>query len=536
MIPVLFLLLLALAALAGMAAGGVSYEKKLRRRVAGQFGRRPEEDYPLEDIPAYCQLDPAPAIDHTTWADLDMDLVFRRLNSCQSSVGEQVLYAQLHRLSPPDHWEELLAHLESRPQEREALWLVLARLGKRKGGYSLPGFLFTPVECQLPLAPLYPVLAWLPLAFLLLLPFFPWVGAGLFLAALCGNVILYYVGKRRIQGDLDALGAFLSLLSTCRKLENALTLPVLREELGAALSPFRPLLGRVVGTGVSGGADWELCREYFRLLTLRDLRLYRRSQKLMAAYPGQLRALFEAVGLVDLAIAALSFRATLPQWCRPEFSEENAFVFTGLFHPLLRDPVENSGRFTKDVLLTGSNASGKSTFLKALAVNAILGQSLLTCAAKGCRFRPGPVLTSMAVKDDISAGESYFMAEVRSLIRLTDAARQGRCLLLIDEILRGTNTGERLAASQAVLEELHRRDCLCVAATHDRELTGRLGGAYHNYHFQETLTEEGVQFDYALREGPANTQNAIRLLGLLGCAPGTVRRAEELAQQGEETP
>ena len=119
MIPVLFLLLLALAALAGMAAGGVSYEKKLRRRVAGQFGRRPEEDYPLEDIPAYCQLDPAPAIDHTTWADLDMDLVFRRLNSCQSSVGEQVLYAQLHRLSPPDHWEELLAHLESRPQERE---------------------------------------------------------------------------------------------------------------------------------------------------------------------------------------------------------------------------------------------------------------------------------------------------------------------------------------------------------------------------------------------------------------------------------
>ena len=129
MIAALFLLLLVLAAVAGMAAGGISNGKKLRRRVLDQFGRRPQEDYPLEDIPAYCQLDPAPAIDHTTWADLDMDLVFRRLNSGQSAVGEQVLYAQLHRLSPPARWEELLTHLEARPQEREALWLQLARLG-----------------------------------------------------------------------------------------------------------------------------------------------------------------------------------------------------------------------------------------------------------------------------------------------------------------------------------------------------------------------------------------------------------------------
>lgn len=536
MVPVLFLLLLVLAAAAGMVVGGISNGKKLRRRVAGQFGQRPQEDYPLEDIPAYCQLDPSPAIDHTTWADLDMDLVFRRLNSCQSSVGEQVLYAQLHRLSPPAHWEELLAHLEAHPREREALWLLLARLGKRKGGYSLPGFLFTPVECRLPLAPLYPVFAWLPLAGLLLAPFFPWAGGGLLLCALCWNVVLTYLGKRRVQGDLDALGASSSLLSTARRLGETLTLPSLGAELKAALAPFRPLLGRAPGTGFTGGADWELCREYLGLFTLRDLRLYRRSQKLTAAYPQQLRALFEAVGLVDMAIATLSFRATLPRWCPPEFSEENAFVFTGLFHPLLRDPVENSGRFTKDVLLTGSNASGKSTFLKALAVAALLGQSLCTCPAARCRFRPGPVLTSMAVKDDISSGESYFMAEVRSLKRLTDAARLGGCLLFIDEILRGTNTGERLAASQAVLEELHRRDCLCVAATHDRELTWRLGSAYHNYHFQETLTEEGVRFDYALHDGPANTQNAIRLLGLLGFPQATVRRAEELAQQGEELP
>ena len=92
---------------------------------------------------------------------------------------------------------------------------------------------------------------------------------------------------------------------------------------------------------------------------------------------------------------------------------------------------------------------------------------------------------------------------------------------------------ERLAASQAVLEELHRRDCLCVAATHDRELTGQLEGSYHSFHFQERLTKDGVEFDYLLRPGPANTQNAIRLLELLGFSPSTVERAQELAKRGE---
>ena len=92
----------------------------------------------------------------------------------------------------------------------------------------------------------------------------------------------------------------------------------------------------------------------------------------------------------------------------------------------------------------------------------------------------------------------------------------------IDEILKGTNTVERLAASQAVLEELHRRDCICVAATHDLELTQRLAGSYACYHFQETITGEGVIFDYKLRSGPSHTRNAIRLLNMLGFSQATV--------------
>lgn len=523
------------AVVIGITRGEISKGKRLRERVLSQFGRRPKEDYPLESIPDYARFCPDPQVDDITWDDLDMDWVFRRVNSCQSSVGEQVLYQQLHRLTPPAHWEEFLEHLDSRPEERNALWLILSRMGKRRSGYGLPSFLFDPTEFSLFLGPLYGVFAWLPLLSLPVVFFYPMVGGSVLVGTICWNVILYYLGKRWVQGELESLRAFSALLGTCHSLEKTLTFSPLKKELGESLECFKPLRGRLSRESLStGSADLDLIQEYIHILTLRDLRLYRKTKQFLLPRTEELHRLFQAVGLVDMAVSTLSFRATLPQWCAPSFIQENKLEFSGLFHPLLGDPVPNDGDFPRDVLLTGSNASGKSTFLKALAVNAILGQSLSTCGAEKYCFRPGPVVTSMAVRDDITAGESYFVAEVRSLKRLTDAAKTGACLLFIDEILKGTNTVERLAASQAVLEELARRDCVCVAATHDRELTQRLKEQYANYHFQEEITSQGIYFDYTLRPGPADTQNAIRLLDLTGFSRATVQRAWDLAEKGDQ--
>lgn len=519
----IFLVLLGAAGLAGLAAGEITHKRRLRQRVSEQFGKRPAEEYLLEKIPAFADLDGELPVDSLTWEDLDMDQVFRRVNGCQSAVGEQVLYWQLHRLKLLPCWEEFLDHLEKNQKEREALGLLLARLGKRRSHYGLPDFLFCPVE-----VPLF-------LGGALLLPWNLWVGGCVILLSLGWNLALYYLGKSRVQGDLEEMRSFSALLWTAQALAKACTFSPLRKRLTQGMECFRGLRGRLAVLGPRGSSDLELMGEYFHILTLRDLRLYRKALRLIKAHSQELRVLFETVGLMDAAIATLSLRVSLPAWCRPTYRKDSACEFAGLFHPLLANPVPNSGRLEKDILLTGSNASGKSTFLKALAVNAILGQSLATCAAEEDCFRPGQVVTSMAVWDDITAGESYFMAEVRSLKRLTDAARTGSCLLFIDEILRGTNTVERLAASQAVLEELHRRDCFCVAATHDLELTQRLSGIFHCYHFQEEFTGEGIVFDYKLRPGPSHTQNAIRLLDVLGFSQTTVRRAEELAGKGEHT-
>lgn len=535
MIPLIICVLAVLAGCGAFIWSEASARRELRKRVVASFGRLPGQDYPLEDIPkyaGYCKgrgSDYA-RVDDTTWSDLDMDLVFRRINNCQSSVGEQFLYERLHCLEPGNIlWRELLEHLSEHEGERKELSVLLASFGKRKGGYGLPALIFEPAERDLPLGFFYNIFAWLPFAVVPLFFVAPLIAVCLLCGFISLNLVLFYMGKRRVQGDLERLSSFSSLLWLCDKLlHGGLSFAPLKDELASVALCFHSLKGRLPFLGRKGTSDMELLEEYFHMLTLRDLRIYRKAMGVITTHPDEMKALFEDIGLLDCAVCVLSFRKTLPFWTRPNFIGENRLSFSELYHPVLSDPVANSGEFSKDVLLTGSNASGKSAFLKALAVNAILAQSIDTCSARAFSFRPGPVLTSMAVRDDIAAGESYFIAEIRSLKRLTDAVAVAPCLLFIDEILKGTNTVERLAASQAVLEELHRRDCLCCAVTHDQELPERLEEAYHNYHFRETLTESGIEYDYKLRTGPADTQNAIELLSVMGFRQGVIRRAREL--------
>ena len=113
--------------------------------------------------------------------------------------------------------------------------------------------------------------------------------------------------------------------------------------------------------------------------------------------------------------------------------------------------------------------------------------------------------------------ESYYIVEIKSLKRILDCSNEEVPLLcFIDEVLRGTNTLERIAASSTILSKLAKNHCICFAATHDLELTSILEDWYLNYHFQEQITDGDILFDYQLYEGKSNSRNAIKLLGLLG--------------------
>ena len=472
----------------------------LRRRVAESFGQTPAEpERPRAMTREFWELlragEPAgQCIDDATWNDLDMDDVFARIDICQSAVGRACLYAVLHRLNTGPELARrarLCGLFAARPALRLNVQLCLARLGRKRG---------QEFACVL-------------------------------------NTALYYHAKDKIRAHLDTLGYFSMLLSAAKRLSRLVQAdaPQLSDALNDAARPLKAVSGGVGALArPSTGELNDMLFELMGALTLAPLLYYDRAVRVMQREHAALLRLCMLLGETELAIAALSFRESLPLRCTPEFTSEMALVCDELYHPLLETPVANSAVFRRHTLFTGSNASGKSTFIKALAVNAILAQTLGVCAARAFTLPRALAVSSMAVSDNLCAGDSYFVAELKSLRRLLACAQTGTpCLCFIDEILKGTNTVERIAASAAVLRHLAGCRCLCFVATHDRELTEMLAGLYENRHFSEQVGPEGVTFDYLLREGPAHTRNAIALLAQLGFPAKVTQAAEDAARAFE---
>jgi DNA mismatch repair ATPase MutS len=189
----------------------------------------------------------------------------------------------------------------------------------------------------------------------------------------------------------------------------------------------------------------------------------------------------------------------------------------------------------RGVLITGSNMSGKSTCLRTIGVTAVMAQTLHTCLAVEYAAPVFNVRSSIGRSDDLVSGKSYYIAEVESLLALVEAsAGPAPHLFLLDELFRGTNAVERIAAGRAVLLELvsdAKRPSLHVvlAATHDGELVNLLPGSYSAVHFGDAVGADGLAFDYQLRPGPATTRNAIALLRIHGASEDLIRRALECA-------
>ncbi len=235
---------------------------------------------------------------------------------------------------------------------------------------------------------------------------------------------------------------------------------------------------------------------------------------------------------------ALASLATLaydnPSWALPEVDESaRRFEADKLGHPLLPDTM----RVANDVevgpagtllLVTGSNMSGKSTLLRAIGVNAVLAQAGAPVCAERLAMPPAALATSMRIRDSLERGVSSYMAELLRLKEIVDMASAfekegGRALLyLLDEILQGTNSGERHVAVIRVLEHLLQRGAIGAVSTHDLDLAASepLADVCCPVHFRETLhnhdAEQPMTFDYTLRPGVATTTNALKLLELVG--------------------
>jgi hypothetical protein len=247
------------------------------------------------------------------------------------------------------------------------------------------------------------------------------------------------------------------------------------------------------------------------------------------------RASLEALGTVE-ALAALGTLAhDNPSWRFPTVDTPGVDRLTAkrLGHPLLSPAIRVGNDVTVGppgtlLLVTGSNMSGKSTLLRAIGLNAVLAQAGAPVCAEELTMPAVDVRTSIRLVDSLERGVSLFMAELERLKQIVDAARASSprpLLYLLDEILHGTNTAERLIAARTVLDHLVKAGAIGAVTTHDLTLAadGALAGASRPVHFTEQVQAaangdgtSALVFDYKLRPGLATSTNALKLLALVG--------------------
>ncbi len=348
------------------------------------------------------------------------------------------------------------------------------------------------------------------------------------------DLTLTFTYKRAFQGMfVEAEQASRSLRTLSVLLGHIEKEPFLAEELSEAKATL--LTGRSsasVALGqLAGLVLWSEARSNYivRILDgplLYSLQLALALQSWKHRYGSQLGPWLDILGRCETLLSLAGYSYEHPADRFPSFSEGAAtFVATGLGHPLLPEAqcVRNDvslGGSTQLLLVSGSNMSGKSTLLRSVGINAVLAFAGAPVRAYTLSLSPLTVAASIQVSDSLQAGRSRFYAEILRLRAITEAARtQGNVLFLIDEVLAGTNSSDRLAGAHGLVNDLLRQGAIGLLSTHDLALTAVASDsaqAVRNVHFEDEVVDEKLHFTYRLQEGVVTRSNGLALMRLIG--------------------
>lgn len=573
-----FLVIAFLAMLVVVAVrNNMNRKKWFLNRVKMLWGQAPDREYTYEEfesISHYARRHQGDAffIDDITWNDLDLDRIFMLINNTVSSCGEEYLYAMLRKplfdQEGLDERNRLIEFFRNNEKARIDVQKVLMSVGKTKG-VSIGDYIYRLQDVPRKSNLKYILLCCAMIASIFSFFIQPVFGISAFCILLVYNTIVHIKEKGNMEIYLKCFQCILSMCSACEALDK-ISIGEISEYTGELKRGRKELANFCRGSflvtshgNVSGDLGSGIL-DYVNMFFHLDKIKFNSMLKELDGHQENVEILMKNLGILDSAIAIASFREYLPYYCRGEFASPehgkmvdqnlsqyviddiadmdkayNNSIFMevhNLYHPLIENPVANSITVSGGTLVTGSNASGKSTFLKNVAINSILVQTIDTAVATEYKAPFMKVMTSMALNDSLESGESYYIVEIKSLKRILDESKKKVPLLcIIDEVLRGTNTIERIAASSQILKQLKQPHVLPFAATHDLELSYILEKEYDNYHFEEEISDDDIQFNYLLKPGRTNTRNAIRLLELMGYDPEIIKAARKEAAGFEET-
>lgn len=523
--------------------------QKVRQKLRQSFGLLKDDGFNFELIENYFRkkkdAEFMQVISDKTWNDLDFQEFFMFADRTTSAIGQQYLYYKLRTIaenhSAKDEAEALIEKFEHDSEYRLNFQAELYKLKSKEAFYITS--LFQDEHIKQP--------KWLfaarmlsatSLISLILLFFNPAMVFVLF-AVILVNLGIHYWNKRNLTPYIASIPQLLKLNTVAKELYKDELLKSIDPNLEESIAILDKVRNRMsffkLEARLQGDMEalaWGIL-EFFKIMFLIEPILLFNVLNQLDTKRKEIENVFAFVGQVDVLISVASLRKGLDSCCKPDICDKSkVLVAREVYHPLIADCVKNTIEINgKSVLLTGSNMSGKTSFIRTIGLNVISGLTLNTCFADQFVFPRTKIFSAIRISDDLMNDKSYYFEEVLTIKEMINSSLNGVLnLFLLDEIFKGTNTVERISAGKAVLSALNAGGNLVFVSTHDIELADLLKDEYELYHFSETVNHQTVDFDYKLKEGKLKNRNAIRILQLNGYPEAIIDEAIGLSKQMDE--
>jgi hypothetical protein len=481
-------------------------------------------------------------IDDRTLNDLDFEELFISLDRTASSIGQQYLYSKL-RVIPGDvsHsqvYDNYINQLNGNTEQKEDAIIELSKLNNQ-GAYFLQRLFFGENIQKPKWFWLIQVLSIFMVISLLISIFYP---QAMLLALLLAsvNILIHFWNKNNILGYSNTIPQLLMLHKVASILDDKGLLLKSQDAVSLSIQALTKIRRSAIFFKWESKSLDEIAQAIDYVLDLIkgafliEPIIFFRLLKQIESNKTDIKRIYEMVGQLDIAISLSTWRESLPYFCKPEYSDTSVKTWNSerLYHPLIEKPEANDLEIAdqKSILLSGSNMSGKTTFIRTIGINALLAQTINTACAQQLTISNFKIYSAIRIADDLFDNTSYYYEEVKTIKKLSEESQSRYFnLFLLDEIFKGTNTIERIASGKAVLSFLNDSTNLVFCSTHDLELIDYLQKEYEYYHFEETFEESQLTFDYKLKKGSLNNTNAIRILEMNNFPNQITEEAKSLA-------
>jgi len=331
------------------------------------------------------------------------------------------------------------------------------------------------------------------------------------------NFSFFIITNKYVSHVSASLGYFFSLCNTIRKIDKYTDLSLSKEvpdyKRFNKLIKYSLFFKQGLG-GPSSGDLLSLLIDYFRIFFCFELFSFKKVEKSVLTNQQQIHDIYLYIGYVDCLLNSLDIQEN-NNCCIAKITETPFIKVSNLRHPLVENALGQSRNINSNLIITGLNMSGKTTFMKSVGINQLLSTSFGFCFADSFETCITDILSSICINDSLLNGKSRYYAEAERLVFIKKMIKDHLCLCLIDEILSGTNSEERIEGSTKILSDFSDYNSIFIAATHDTQIALNLSGKFEPVYFDGEIQNDRILFDYILKDGIVSKKNGLLILKLL---------------------